>query len=243
VRIRAAQCEGKIHKIPDPSAAAGLPLAPPVKIQTDSSLKYSPYYDWKNVVAAREAQYFPDLCYRNAAWPHFTQIVGSHFSDEADALTDIICSYADVFTMLAQQHDLHQDEKTSDWVLIRGYVDWLNGKNPTKPYEGTPFISFKEPGRAYTGTVSGNDRQVAHMRDYVDSKFGIERRYINSGILNKAFYLVATKRTTKLAAEIWIATLRQIKKAGQIDFPKFAQILYPARPAIRRMQFAKRSRR
>jgi Zn-dependent metalloprotease len=145
-----------------------------------------------------------------AAWPHFTQIVGTHFSDEADALTDIICSYADVFTMLAQQHDLHQDEKTSDWVLIRGYVDWLNGKNPTKPYEGTPFISFKEPGRAYTGTVSGNDRQVAHMRDYVHSKFGIERRYINSGILNKAFYLVATKRTTKLAAEIWIATLRQI---------------------------------
>jgi Zn-dependent metalloprotease len=48
----------------------------------------------------------------------------------------------------------------------------------------------------------------------------------NSGILNKAFYLVATKRSTKLAAEIWIATLRQVNKAGRIDFPKFAQILY-----------------
>ena len=201
--------------------------APLVKIQTDNSLKYSPYFDWTNVVADKEVQYFPDLSFRNAVWPHLTRIVGGGAMDRNDTQTDIMYSYADVFTMLAQQHHLSQDEKSSDWVLARGYIDWVNGKTPTKPYEGTPWVSFKEPGRAYnTKSTSGKDRQVAHMRDYVSSTTDPERRYINSGILNKAFYLLATKRTTERAAEIWIAALRQLKKAKRIDFPQFSRILY-----------------
>src|SRR5262249_41850939 len=37
--------------------------APSVKIQTESNLKYSPYYDSQNVVAAEEVQYLPDLSF------------------------------------------------------------------------------------------------------------------------------------------------------------------------------------
>jgi Zn-dependent metalloprotease len=71
----------------------------------------------------------------------------------------------------------------------------------------------------------GKDRQVAHMRHYVSTS-DPARRYINSGILNKAFYLLATARTTDRAAEVWIATLRQLKKAKRVDFLQFARMLY-----------------
>src|SRR5262249_10801948 len=199
--------------------------APAVKIQTDSNLKYSPYYDSQNVVAAEEVQYLPDLSFRNAAWQHIFRIAGEQHADKNDARTDNIWAYDNMFTILAQQHHLKQNEKTSDWVLGRGYIDWLNGKTLMKPYEGTPWASLKDPGKAYATSTAGKDRMVAHMRDYVNTSTA-ERRYINNGILSKAFYLLAMKQGSARAAEIWIAALRELNKTKQIDFPRFARILY-----------------
>ena len=199
--------------------------APAVKIQTDPNLKYSPYYDSQNVVAAEEVQYLPDLSFRNAAWQHIFNIAGDHAADKNDARADIVWAYANMFTILAQQHHLKQNEKTSDWVLGRGYIDWVGGKSLTKPYEGTPWASLKDPGNAYATSAVGKDRMVGHMRDYVNAS-SAERRYINDGILSKAFCLLAMKQDSARAAEIWIAALRELKKAKQIDFPRFAKILY-----------------
>jgi len=200
--------------------------APAIKIQTDPNLKYAAYYDSQNVVASADVQYIPDLSFRNAAWQHILRIAGDHAAEKNDARGDIIYAYANVFTILAQQHHLKQNEKTSDWVLGRGYIDWVEGKTLTKPYEGTPWASLKDPGKAYaTSSAAGKDRMVAQMGDYVNASTP-ERHYINDGILSKAFYLLAMKQGSARAAEIWIAALREVKKVKQIDFPRFAKILY-----------------
>jgi hypothetical protein len=211
---------------------------PVVKIQTDVNLRFSPYYDWTNIVAAPEVQYLPDFCFRNAMWPHLAKIVGVEAMSKDDAQTDILYSYADVFTMLAQQHHLKQNEKTSNWLLGQGYIEWLNGNVVEKPYAGTPWESFKAPGTAYPkGPTGSKDWQVAHMRDFVTSTADPSRRYINSGILNKAFYLVATEKGTQRAAEVWIAALRQFKRAKPADFQQFGRLLYeqagPDKDAVR----------
>ena len=44
---------------------SGRPHPVPVKLQTDPVLKYAPYYDSHNVVAAAEVQVLPDLIFRN----------------------------------------------------------------------------------------------------------------------------------------------------------------------------------
>src|SRR5262249_52554707 len=80
-----------------------------------------------------------------------------------------------------------------------------------------PYRSFKEPGKAYR-----EDVQVAHMRQYV-TRNDTAVRYINSGILTKAFYETAIRTSTDRAAEIWIAALRKLKDT--VDFTQFAKIL------------------
>jgi len=200
--------------------------AAPVKLQTDPELKYSPYYDSASIVADADVRYLPDLSFRNASWPHLMQITGTSALGPADAYTDILYSYADVFTMLMHQHYLHQDANTSDWVLGKGYVEWLKGHPPARPFEGTPYLSFEKPGQAYDDPQIGKDRQVAHMRDLLASR-NPERRYVNAGILNRAFYLAAKALGTKRAGEVWIAALRQVK-GGRADFPQLAKVLYEA---------------
>jgi hypothetical protein len=197
----------------------------PVKLQADPDLKYSPYYDARNIVAAADVRNLPDLTFRNAAWPHLLAVTGPVALDANDALTDIAYSYADVFTMLMHQHHLRQDAASSDWVLGKGYVEWVKGRPLQRPFEGTPYLSFEKPGQAYNDPRIGKDRQVAHMRDAVTSR-NPDRRYVNSGILNHAFYLAAKALGTKRAGEIWIAALRQVKERA--DFPHMARLLHGA---------------
>jgi hypothetical protein len=207
------------------NALLGQRFKPPiVKIQTDPSMRFSPYYDSdKTIVAAEEVQYLPDFMFRNAAWQHLLALTGVQIGGGDDA-TDILYSANDVLTMLMHQHYLKQDATSSDWKLGKGFVEWINGKKLTKPFEGTPWINMAAPGTAYHDQAAGKDRQVDHVRNRSTKQS--ERMYINSGIFDKAFYLVAKARTSDRAAEIWIAALRQAKKARRLDFQRFARLLF-----------------
>lgn len=92
-------------------------------------------------------------------------------------------SFADVFGTLIKQKALNQDVKQADW-LVGAQV--LKGNYALR--------SMKEPGTAYVKhPMLGTDPQPGHMSNYrnlsiTQDKGGV---HINSGIINKAFYVTA----------------------------------------------------
>jgi Zn-dependent metalloprotease len=110
--------------------------------------------------------------------------------------------FSDVFGSLASQYSLGQ---TADQAT------WLIGEGTLVPALGRALRSMKEPGTAYHG-----DRQPGKMADYLDlpddnvpqnDNGGV---HINSGIPNRAFYLVAEAlggHAWETAGKVWFATL------------------------------------
>ncbi|OFX24710.1 MAG: hypothetical protein A2V77_18100 [Anaeromyxobacter sp. RBG_16_69_14] len=196
---------------------------PPVKLQTDPSLRSSPYWDSTSIVVAPEVQYLPDFAYRQASWPQILAVTGSSVLDARDApATAIVYSYADVFTMLVRQNKLGQDEKSSDWLLAPGAQELWEGKDLSKVKGERPYLSFK----ALAAGKVDPSFQASHMRDYLTKSADQRLHYINSGIFNRAFYEAAMRVGSARAAEIWVAALRKLKAMRKIDFPRFARQLY-----------------
>jgi hypothetical protein len=187
------------------------------------------YWDGQQVVVPRAFQDLPDIAYREASWPHIMRVAGSSALDGDDGSTEaILYSYADIFPMLVQQQVLKQDEKTSRWELAPGWVEIFNGADLAKAKQRTPYLSFVALGTSQQGTAMGATNQVTHMRDYdTKSEQGV-RKYINSGILNKAFYEASRRLGTTKAADIWIKALKQLKTVRKPDFARFAAILIEA---------------
>jgi Zn-dependent metalloprotease len=84
-----------------------------------------------------------------------------------------------------------------------------------------------EPGTAFDDPVLGKDSQPAHMRDYVrtvDDNGGV---HTNSGIPNRAFYLVATKlggSAWDRAGRIWYESLRDPTLSRTSGFRRFGHL-------------------
>lgn len=96
---------------------------------------------------------------------------------------------------------------------------------------GVALRSMKEPGTAYNQKGIGKDPQVAHMKDYVKLKETQEEDWggvhYNSGIPNKAFYLVATElggHSWEVAGKIWYHTLLDGRMKPDCDFKTFADL-------------------
>jgi Zn-dependent metalloprotease len=116
-------------------------------------------------------------------------------------------SFSDVFGSLVKQYHAKEDAKSADWLIGEGIL------GPT--IHGKALRSMAEPGTAYDDSrLGGKDPQPGRMRDYqdlpdddFDDNGGV---HINSGIPNKAFYLVATKiggYAWDDAGHIWYETL------------------------------------
>ncbi len=90
-------------------------------------------------------------------------------------------------------------------------ADWLIGNEVMGPeLYGESIRSMSEPGTAYENILLGKDIQPAHMKDYYTGtadNFGV---HINSGIPNKAFYLVAREIETDVAVLIWYDALQKL---------------------------------
>jgi len=114
-------------------------------------------------------------------------------------------SFSDVFGSLVKQRALGQTAGQADWLIGEGIF--------TPAVRGVALRSMKAPGTAYDDPVLGKDPQPAHMRDYVDTSDDDGGVHINSGIPNRAFYLVAAAiggNAWEAAGRIWYVALRDL---------------------------------
>jgi Zn-dependent metalloprotease len=68
---------------------------------------------------------------------------------------------------------------------------------------GEALRSMKAPGTAYDNPLMGKDPQPDHMSKYYAGPADNQGVHINSGIPNRAFYLVAMDIGTECAAQVW----------------------------------------
>ena len=121
--------------------------------------------------------------------------------------------FSDVFGSLVRQRKLDQTADQADWLIG---ADLL-----TANVNGDGIRSMKEPGTAYDDPVLGRDPQPGHMDDYVNTTQDNGGVHINSGIPNRAFYVVATElggRAWEKAGLIWYRTLTDGQLSAQAEF-------------------------
>jgi Zn-dependent metalloprotease len=128
-------------------------------------------------------------------------------------------SISDVFGSLVKQYALGQTAREADWLIGAGLF--------TAKVQGQALRSLAAPGTAYDDPVLGRDPQPAHMDEWVrtdDDNGGV---HINSGIPNRAFFLVATELdgpAWERAGRIWYETLRDPKLRSSTGFRRFARL-------------------
>jgi len=135
-------------------------------------------------------------------------------------------SLSDVFGSLVEQYALTQSVSEASWLIGAGLF--------TDEVEGTALRSMKAPGTAYDDDVLGKDPQPAHLDDYVETDDDNGGVHINSGIPNRAFYLVAEAlggNAWERAGQVWYDTLG-LDLAPAATFAQFAKAT--VRAAIRR---------
>lgn len=128
-------------------------------------------------------------------------------------------SISDIFGSLVKQYALKQTADQADWLIG---ADLLTAK-----VQGVALRSMKAPGTAYDDPVLGKDPQPDHMKNFVrtyDDNGGV---HINSGIPNRAFYLVADAIggfAWEKAGRIWYDTLRDSHLRPSAGFLSFARL-------------------
>jgi len=126
--------------------------------------------------------------------------------------------FADVFGTVIKQLHKKQNEHTGDWLL---------GNEIMGPaLEGHAIRSLKAPG----DTVIPLDPQPAHMLDYYTGEEDYHGVHINSGIPNKAFYLVAMQVGTFAAGRLWFEALKKLH--GNSGFRDLYSALSESIPAL-----------
>jgi Zn-dependent metalloprotease len=131
--------------------------------------------------------------------------------------------FADVAGSMVKQHKLGQ---TAD------QADWLIGAELLGPeFDGDALRSMKAPGTAYDDATLGKDPQPGHWRDYVRTLEDNGGVHINSGIANRAFYLLATNLggySWHAPGRIWYDALRSPHLTPTATFRQFARLTHRA---------------
>ncbi|MEU4796996.1 M4 family metallopeptidase [Streptomyces sp. NPDC023327] len=132
-------------------------------------------------------------------------------------------SMADVFGSIIKQYTLGQSAQEADWLIGAGLL--------APRVTGKALRSMKEPGTAYDDDVLGKDPQPADMDHYVSTGRDNGGVHINSGIPNRAFYLVADAlggHSWERAGQIWYAVLTGGELAQDASFEDFAKLTVAA---------------
>ncbi len=111
--------------------------------------------------------------------------------------------FADVFGIAVKQWHLKQTAKTSDWMIG---TDCMMGK-----FKGKAIRSFKSPADESVVLMAQPDNMKNIYKGTSDNG-GV---HINSGILNKVFYLVALEIGTQEAAKWWFEALNLLKPTAK----------------------------
>ena len=135
-------------------------------------------------------------------------------------------SVSDVFASCVKQRVLGQSATEADWLIGAGiFMPAVNGR---------ALRSMSQPGTAYDDPVLGRDPQVGHLDAYVETQDDNGGVHLNSGIPNRAFYLVAMRlggASWEQAGPIWYAAL--LSGLGEnTDFATFAQATLDAAQGV-----------
>ena len=139
------------------------------------------------------------------------------YANQSGALNE---SMSDVFGSLVKQYVHKQTVNMADWLIGEGLF--------TTNVHGVALRSMKAPGTAYDDPVLGKDPQPANMKDYVNTTSDNGGVHINSGIPNRAFYMVAKEIggfAWEQAGKIWYTTLRN-KLRPNATFQDAADLTY-----------------
>lgn len=175
--------------------------------------------------------------YNNAFWDGGQMIFGEgdgvHFVSFAKSLDVVahelshgVTQYLADFDYSKQPGALHEHFSDVFGSAITQYVnketaeqaDWLIGDEIMGPeLYGEALRSMKEPGTAYDNDLFGKDQQPSHMKDIYTGSSDNGGVHINSGIMNKAFYLSAIEIGTDKAAIIWYHALQNLWRIAQFS--------------------------
>ncbi|MCQ1948998.1 M4 family metallopeptidase [Arthrobacter sp. zg-Y859] len=136
------------------------------------------------------------------------------YRDQAGALNE---SIADVFGVLVEQKLLGQTADQASWLVGEGLF--------TDLVQGQALRSLKAPGTAYDDDVLGKDPQPGSMADFVKTAADNGGVHINSGIPNRAFYLVAEALggyAWERAGQVWYDTITERNFPADATFAVFA---------------------
>jgi hypothetical protein len=136
---------------------------------------------------------------------------------QSGALVEHFC---DVFGTLIKQYYFKQTVDRAVWLIGEGIF--------TAGVKGRGLRSLKAPGTAYNDPLVGRDIQPSHMKDYVKTHNDNGGVHINSGIPNKAFYLIALGIggfAWEKLGKIWYISMRR-GIAHKTDFDSFARITF-----------------
>lgn len=140
------------------------------------------------------------------------------YSGQSGALNE---SISDVFGSLVEQYAKQQTAEQADWLI---------GAEVVGPQLAPALRSMKAPG-----TANQFDKQPASMDDFVVTNRDNGGVHTNSGIPNKAFYLVATSLggfAWETAGKIWYAALNDARLRPNTRFAAFAQATIRAAAAF-----------
>jgi Zn-dependent metalloprotease len=150
---------------------------------------------------------------------------GLEYHDQPGALNE---SVSDCFGSMVKQRMLGQSSAQADWLI--GAHLLASGIN------GVALRSMKAPGTAYDDSkLGGKDPQPDHMSKYVNTSSDNGGVHINSGIPNKAFYLLATAlggNSWDRAGPIWYRTLTASGLSATAQFAEFAKLTYDSANAL-----------
>lgn len=136
------------------------------------------------------------------------------YRDQSGALNE---SIADVFGSLVEQYSREQSAAEASWLIGEGLF--------TDQVQGRALRSMRAPGTAFDDDVIGTDPQPDSMAGYVQTDDDNGGVHINSGIPNRAFYLVADAlggNAWESAGQIWYDTLTNGTLSATVDFAGFA---------------------
>jgi len=120
---------------------------------------------------------------------------GLLYTDQPGALNE---AFSDIFGACVDMY-VHK--------LDAGQHNWLIGENVmAQQLYGEAIRSMAHPGTAYDNPILGKDPQPDSMAGYVPGG----DPHLNSGIVNRAFYLTAIDLGAFDAAKIWYATLQNL---------------------------------
>ncbi|HET7225943.1 MAG TPA: M4 family metallopeptidase [Candidatus Eisenbacteria bacterium] len=134
-------------------------------------------------------------------------------------------SLSDVFGSLVKQCARGQTAAQADWLIgAELLTDAVKQRGPS-----VALRSMKAPGTAFDDPVLGKDPQPDRMSRFVVTYEDSGGVHINSGIPNRAFYLVASAlggHAWEKAGRIWYTALHRVKTGT--DFAAFANLTLDA---------------